>query len=88
MQQKIQTFINTCLRRIYNIRWPEKVIKRGPLGESGAGAGGQADTAEKVGLDWTYPQEASTQHHTPSPNVEPTGKKEERQASQQLEARH
>nr|KAG5704568.1 hypothetical protein BaRGS_031832 [Batillaria attramentaria] len=25
MQQKIQTFLNTCLRRIFNIRWPEKI---------------------------------------------------------------
>nr|KAG5705076.1 hypothetical protein BaRGS_018806 [Batillaria attramentaria] len=25
MQQKIQTFFNTCLRRIFNIRWPEKI---------------------------------------------------------------
>nr|KAG5711980.1 hypothetical protein BaRGS_026421 [Batillaria attramentaria] len=25
MQQKIQTFSNTCLRRIFNIRWPEKI---------------------------------------------------------------
>ena len=25
MLQKIQTFINTCLRRIYKIRWPEKI---------------------------------------------------------------
>nr|KAG5703791.1 hypothetical protein BaRGS_009589 [Batillaria attramentaria] len=23
--QKIQTFLNTCLRRIFNIRWPEKI---------------------------------------------------------------
>ena len=23
--QKLQTFHNTCLRRIYNIRWPEKI---------------------------------------------------------------
>nr|KAG5707393.1 hypothetical protein BaRGS_005360 [Batillaria attramentaria] len=22
---KIQTFFNTCLRRIFNIRWPEKI---------------------------------------------------------------
>nr|KAG5710855.1 hypothetical protein BaRGS_027006 [Batillaria attramentaria] len=22
---KIQTFLNTCLRRIFNIRWPEKI---------------------------------------------------------------
>nr|KAG5698684.1 hypothetical protein BaRGS_022572 [Batillaria attramentaria] len=25
MQQKIQTFLKTCLRRIFNIRWPEKI---------------------------------------------------------------
>ena len=25
MQQKIQTFFNTCLRRIYKIRWQEKI---------------------------------------------------------------
>nr|KAG5690228.1 hypothetical protein BaRGS_026680 [Batillaria attramentaria] len=27
MQQKIQTFLKTCLRRIFNIRWPEKIRK-------------------------------------------------------------
>ena len=25
MQQKIQTFFNTCLRRIYKIQWPQKI---------------------------------------------------------------
>nr|KAG5689671.1 hypothetical protein BaRGS_026786 [Batillaria attramentaria] len=25
MQQEIQTFLKTCLRRILNIRWPEKI---------------------------------------------------------------
>jgi hypothetical protein len=25
MLQKIQTFFNTCLRHIYNIRWPDKI---------------------------------------------------------------
>ena len=25
MQQKIQTFFNTCLRRIYEIRWQKKI---------------------------------------------------------------
>nr|KAG5692611.1 hypothetical protein BaRGS_030039 [Batillaria attramentaria] len=54
----------------------------------GAGTSGQADPAEEVGLDWTHPQEASIQHHTPSPDMEPTGEKEERPASQQLEAGH
>nr|KAG5702404.1 hypothetical protein BaRGS_027491 [Batillaria attramentaria] len=89
MQQKIQTFLNTCLRRIFNIRWPEKVYpERRAVGASRAGTSGQADPAEEVGLDWTHPQEASIQHHTPSPDMEPTGEKEERPASQQLEAGH
>ena len=34
---------------------------------------GQADTMEEVGLDQTHPQEASIQHHTPSPDLEPAG---------------
>ena len=55
---------------------------------SGTGTNGQADTAEEVGLDQTHPQEASIQHHTPSPDLEPAGEEEERPASQQSEARH
>ena len=54
---------------------------------SGTGTSGQADTAEEVGLDRTHPQEASIQHHMPSSDLEPVGEKEERPASQQLEAR-
>ena len=45
-------------------------------------------TAEEVGLDRTHPQEASIQHHTPSPDLEPAREEEERPASQQLEVRH
>nr|KAG5710092.1 hypothetical protein BaRGS_030168 [Batillaria attramentaria] len=76
MQQKIQTFLNTCLRRIFNIRWPEKIRneelweRAGQEPASRAGTSGQADPAEEVGLDWTHPQEASIQHHTPSPDME------------------
>ena len=55
---------------------------------SGTGISDQADTAEDVGLDRTHPQEASIQHHTPSPDLEPAGEEEERLALQQLEARH
>ena len=55
---------------------------------SRTGTSGQADTAEEVGLDRTHPQEASIQHHMPSPELEPTGEEKERPASQQLEARH
>ena len=53
-------------------QWPN-----GYCGVSGAGYPG-----------WTHPQEASIQHYTPSPDLEPTGEEEESPASQQLEARH
>ena len=46
------------------------------LSISGTGTSGQADTAEEVGLDRTHPQEASIQHHTPSPDLEPPGGRE------------
>ena len=49
---------------------------------------GQADTVEEVGLDQTHPQEASIQHHTPSPDLEPRGEEKERPSSKQLEVRH
>nr|KAG5699383.1 hypothetical protein BaRGS_008291 [Batillaria attramentaria] len=38
--------------------------------------------AEEVGLDWTTPQEASIQHHTPSPDMESAGGKGREAASQ------
>ena len=47
-----------------------------------------SDTAEEVGLDWTHPQEASIQHHTPSPDLGPSGEEEETPASQHQEAWH
>nr|KAG5692464.1 hypothetical protein BaRGS_005010 [Batillaria attramentaria] len=62
---------------------PERIA----VGASRAGTSDQADPAEEVGLDWTHPQEASIQHTT-RPDMEPTGEKEERPASQQLEAGH
>ena len=55
---------------------------------SGTGTSGQADTAEEVGLDRTQPQEASIQHYTLNPDLEPAREEEERPALQQLEARH
>nr|KAG5696760.1 hypothetical protein BaRGS_013569 [Batillaria attramentaria] len=79
MQQKIQTFLNTCLRRIFNIRWPEKIRNEELWERAGQETSGQADPAEEVGPDWTL-QEASIQYHTPSPDMEPAGEKEERPA--------
>ena len=74
---EIQTFFNTCLQCIYNIRWPE-MIPNEELWEQA----GQEPVEEEVGLDQTHPQEASIQHHTPSSDLELTGREEERPASQ------
>nr|KAG5685248.1 hypothetical protein BaRGS_000696 [Batillaria attramentaria] len=49
---------------------------------------GASCQSDEVGLYWTHSQEASIQHHTPSPDTEPAGEEEERPASQQLEAGH
>ena len=58
------------------------------VGASGTGTSSKTNFEEEVGLDWTHPQEASIQHHTPSSDLELAGREEERPASQQLEARH
>ena len=86
MQQKIQTFFNTCLRRIYKIRWQEK-IRNEDMWER-AGQESVAKQIPRRKWDRTHPQEASVQYHTPSPDLEPAGEEEERPVSQQLEARH
>nr|KAG5714488.1 hypothetical protein BaRGS_006934 [Batillaria attramentaria] len=88
MQQKIQTFLNTCLRRIFNIRWPEKIRNEELWERAGQEPVAKQILRRKWWLDWTHPQEASIQHHTPSPDMETPGEKEERPASQQLEAGH
>ena len=35
---------------------------------------GRRDQTEEVALDWTYPQEATIQHHTPDSTLEHVGK--------------
>ena len=90
MQQKIQTFFNTCLRRIYKIQWQEK-IRNDDLWEPA----GQELVAKQIlrrkrgWIGHTLRKPASSiQHHTPSPDLEPALKEKERPTSQQLEARH
>ena len=88
MQQKIQTFFNTCLRSIYKKSIGRRRSEMKTCGSERDRNQWPADTAEEVGLDRTHPQEASIQHHMPSPDLEPAGKVEERLALQQLEVRH
>ena len=49
--------------------------------------GSERDRNQEVGLDQTHPQQASIQHHTPSPDLEPAGEEKKRPASQQLQLR-
>nr|KAG5704036.1 hypothetical protein BaRGS_032125 [Batillaria attramentaria] len=89
MQQKILTFFNTCLRRIFNSDGQRRSETKSYESERdrnhwpSRSCGGSG-----AGLDTPHPQEASIQHHTPSPDMEPAGEKEERPASQQLEDGH
>nr|KAG5704043.1 hypothetical protein BaRGS_017547 [Batillaria attramentaria] len=70
--------------RIFNIRWPEK-IRNEELWERA----GQEPVAKQIlRRKWGWTGHTSIQHHTPSPDMEPAGEKEERPASQQLEAGH
>lgn len=75
-QQKIQTFFHSGLRHVNNIRWPKKICSEDQWELAGQKPGGQADTAEEVGLHWTYPQKSHIQHHTPSPDLESIGEEE------------
>ena len=87
MLQKIQTFFNTCLRRIYKIRWPEKIKNEDLLERAGQEPVAKQILRRKWGwIGHALRKPASS--ITPSPDLEPTGKEEERPAFQQLEARH
>nr|KAG5687744.1 hypothetical protein BaRGS_028406 [Batillaria attramentaria] len=89
MQQKIQTFLNTCLRRIFNIRWPEKIRNEELWERAGQEPAAKQILRRKWGwIGHTLRKPGTLQHHTPSPDMEPTGEKEERPASRQLEAGH
>nr|KAG5710000.1 hypothetical protein BaRGS_030076 [Batillaria attramentaria] len=87
MQQKIQTFFNTCLRRIFNIRWPEKTRNEELWERAGQEPVAKQILRRKWGwIGHTLRKPASTPYA--NPDMEPAGEKEERPASQQLEAGH
>nr|KAG5686089.1 hypothetical protein BaRGS_021341 [Batillaria attramentaria] len=90
MQQKIQTFLNTCLRRIFNIRWPEKIRNEELLERAGQEPATKQILRRKWGwIGHTLRKPASSTTRQARADMEPTGEKEERPASQQLpEAGH
>nr|KAG5712852.1 hypothetical protein BaRGS_007449 [Batillaria attramentaria] len=67
MQQKIQTFLNTCLRRIFNIRWPEKIRNEELWERAGQEPATKQILRRKWGWIGTHPQ--GSQH--PAPHVKP-----------------
>nr|KAG5710764.1 hypothetical protein BaRGS_035166 [Batillaria attramentaria] len=70
------------------LQWCEDSVKR-YLEDSDADSYLSAGhDLRKIQLCFKILKEASIQHHTPSPDMEPAGEKEERPASQQLEAGH
>ena len=85
MQQKIQIFFNTFLRRIFKIQWQEK-IRNEDLWERA----GQEPVAKQRKWGWIgqtlRKQASSTTRNALTWN--PQGKKKERPVSQQLEASH
>nr|KAG5690935.1 hypothetical protein BaRGS_034321 [Batillaria attramentaria] len=66
MQQKIQTFLNTCLRRIFNIRWPEK-IRNEELWER---AGQEPVAKQMLRRKWGWIGHTSGSQH-PAPHAKP-----------------
>ena len=87
MLQKIQTFINTCLRRIYKIRWPDKISNEDLWERAGKVSVAKQFLQRKWG-GFDTPLGSHFKHHTTDPDLESTGKDEEKPASQLLGARH
>ena len=88
MQQKIQTFLNTCMRRIYNIQWQEKIRNEDLWEQAGEKPVAKQILRRKWGwIGHTLRKPASrTTRQVLTWN--PQGEEKERPASQQLEARH
>lgn len=61
---------------------------RGIVAKGWTGASFQTDPEKKVELDWTDPQEACKQHHTPGPNLEPAGQAKDRKDQKLLKTIH
>ena len=79
-QHRLQTLINTCLRRISNIWWKDKV--------NNVTCGKEQDPIDlqiRVELDWPHPQKTCQTCLPTSPEMEPPREKEKRSLQVQLE---
>lgn len=71
---KIQVFLNCCLRRLLGIIWP----KCQPVGTHQTRNNRKADEEEEMELDRPYTQKTQQLHKKAGSNVEPTRQEEER----------
>jgi hypothetical protein len=54
------------------------------LGENQPGAS-RRDKKKMIAMDWTHPEETTNKHHSPGPDLEPSGEEKERLAQELLE---
>ena len=81
--KKLQTFINNCLRRILQIRWPN-TISNSDLWEK-THQQNAGDQKETIGVDWSHTPETSINYHQAGPNMEPTRKEKKRTPKKYVE---
>ncbi|KAK7095834.1 hypothetical protein V1264_005198 [Littorina saxatilis] len=76
--RKIQTFINTCLRRILRIRWPDTISNKDLWQRT------KQLSAKTLPVDWPHTPQDDNQHHATGPHMEPAGEEETRPAKKHL----
>lgn len=60
---RVQTFINSCLRRILKIHWPEKISNIRLWERTQQIPAENEIGAKKMGMDWSQSEKASFQYH-------------------------
>ena len=83
---KLQTFINRCLRRIFNIHWPETVSNQVLWDKSRWGTCGGTNQKKEMALDRSHPQEELRFNWKKCSRMEPAGNQTQRTSSRHLAA--
>ena len=86
LHQKIQCFVNTCLRRILGIRWPDRISNTDLWERAGQEPLAKQILQRKWGWIGHTAEETTSQHNTTGPELESPGEAKERSTLQQLEA--
>jgi hypothetical protein len=78
---KVQTFINSCVRGML-VSYHQQ---HRSLGENQSSASRRRDQKKKMAMDWTHPEKTTDKHHSPGPDLEPSGEEKEGPAQELLE---